>query len=61
MRLQQGRDRLSGGIDSALTAAIAVDALGKENVTGIAMPSQYSFRAQPQGRSRAGVQARHSF
>jgi NAD+ synthase (glutamine-hydrolysing) len=33
---------LSGGIDSALTAAIAVNALGKENVTGIAMPSQYS-------------------
>jgi NAD+ synthase (glutamine-hydrolysing) len=33
---------LSGGIDSALTAAIAVDALGQENVTGIAMPSQYS-------------------
>jgi NAD+ synthase (glutamine-hydrolysing) len=33
---------LSGGIDSALTAAIAVDALGKENVTGIAMPSHYS-------------------
>jgi NAD+ synthase (glutamine-hydrolysing) len=33
---------LSGGIDSALTAAIAADALGKENVTGIAMPSQYS-------------------
>jgi len=33
---------LSGGIDSALTAAIAVDALGQQNVTGIAMPSQYS-------------------
>ena len=33
---------LSGGIDSALTAAIAVDAVGKENVTGIAMPGQYS-------------------
>ncbi len=33
---------LSGGIDSALTAAIAVDALGRENVTGIAMPSPYS-------------------
>jgi NAD+ synthase (glutamine-hydrolysing) len=33
---------LSGGIDSALAAAIAVDALGAENVTGIAMPSQYS-------------------
>ena len=35
---------LSGGIDSALTAAIAVDALGPENVTGIAMPSPYSSR-----------------
>jgi NAD+ synthase (glutamine-hydrolysing) len=33
---------LSGGIDSALTAAIAVDALGADNVTGLAMPSQYS-------------------
>ncbi len=33
---------LSGGIDSALTAAIAVDALGAENVMGIGMPSAYS-------------------
>ncbi|HMF90852.1 MAG TPA: NAD+ synthase [Candidatus Angelobacter sp.] len=33
---------LSGGIDSALTAAIAVDAVGAENVTGVALPSQYS-------------------
>ncbi|HYX53578.1 MAG TPA: NAD+ synthase [Candidatus Limnocylindrales bacterium] len=33
---------LSGGIDSALTAAIAVDALGPENVIGVGMPSQYS-------------------
>lgn len=33
---------LSGGIDSALTAAIAAEALGAENVTGIAMPSQFS-------------------
>ncbi len=33
---------LSGGIDSAVTAAIAVKALGKENVMGLAMPSQYS-------------------
>jgi NAD+ synthase (glutamine-hydrolysing) len=33
---------LSGGIDSALTAAIAVRALGKENVTGVAMPSKFS-------------------
>ncbi|HEY1464273.1 MAG TPA: NAD+ synthase [Terriglobales bacterium] len=33
---------LSGGIDSALTAAIAVDALGPENVIGVGMPSPYS-------------------
>ncbi len=33
---------LSGGIDSALTAAIAVDALGAENVLGVLMPSGYS-------------------
>jgi NAD+ synthase (glutamine-hydrolysing) len=35
---------LSGGIDSALTAAIAVDALGKKSVVGVAMPSQYSSK-----------------
>ncbi len=33
---------LSGGIDSALTAAIAVDALGADAVTGVSMPSRYS-------------------
>ncbi|HEX9134575.1 MAG TPA: NAD+ synthase [Ktedonobacteraceae bacterium] len=33
---------LSGGIDSSLTAAVAVDALGAENVLGISMPSGYS-------------------
>jgi NAD+ synthase/NAD+ synthase (glutamine-hydrolysing) len=33
---------LSGGIDSALTAAIATEALGKENVVGVGMPSQFS-------------------
>ncbi|MDL2306445.1 NAD+ synthase [Desulfovibrio sp. OttesenSCG-928-C06] len=33
---------LSGGIDSALVAAIAAEALGKENVLGILMPSPYS-------------------
>lgn len=33
---------LSGGIDSALTAAIAVQALGPENVLGVALPSPYS-------------------
>ena len=33
---------LSGGIDSALTAAVAVDALGAENVVGVGMPSRHS-------------------
>ncbi len=33
---------ISGGIDSALTAAIAVDALGKDNVIGVTMPSRYT-------------------
>ncbi len=33
---------MSGGIDSALVAAIAADALGGENVHGISMPSKYS-------------------
>ncbi len=33
---------LSGGIDSALTALIAVDALGPENVVGVLMPSEHS-------------------
>ena len=35
---------LSGGIDSAVVAVIAVDALGAENVVGVSMPSQYSSR-----------------
>jgi NAD+ synthase (glutamine-hydrolysing) len=35
---------LSGGIDSALTAAVAVDALGKDGVVGVAMPSPYSSK-----------------
>ncbi|MCL0092439.1 NAD+ synthase [Dehalococcoidia bacterium] len=33
---------LSGGVDSSLVAAIAVDALGPENVVGVSMPSRYS-------------------
>ncbi|MBI4909976.1 MAG: NAD+ synthase [Acidobacteria bacterium] len=33
---------LSGGIDSSITAAIAVDAVGKENVIGVSMPGPYS-------------------
>src|SRR5690606_5307868 len=33
---------VSGGIDSALTAAIAADAIGGANVVGVSMPSAYS-------------------
>lgn len=35
---------LSGGIDSALVATIAVDALGKDNVIGVSMPSKYNSK-----------------
>jgi len=35
---------LSGGVDSAVVAAIAVDALGAKNVVGVSMPSPYSSR-----------------
>jgi NAD+ synthetase len=35
---------LSGGIDSAVTAAVAAAALGPDNVRGVAMPSRYSSR-----------------
>lgn len=35
---------LSGGIDSALTAALAVDALGRDRVTGVFMPSPFTSR-----------------
>jgi NAD+ synthase (glutamine-hydrolysing) len=35
---------LSGGVDSAITAVVAVNALGAENVTGVSMPSPYSSR-----------------
>ena len=35
---------LSGGVDSAVTAVIAVESLGAENVTGVSMPSPYSSR-----------------
>jgi NAD+ synthase (glutamine-hydrolysing) len=35
---------LSGGVDSSLVAAVAVAAIGKENVHGVFMPSQYSSK-----------------
>ena len=43
---------LSGGIDSALTAALAADALGPERVTGVAMPSSL-LAGEPRGRAGA--------
>src|SRR5205823_11304775 len=45
---------LSGGIDSALTACIAVDALGGENVAGVLMPSQFSSRGSIEDSERLG-------
>ena len=36
---------LSGGIDSSLTAAVAADALGSENVVGVLLPSRFTSRA----------------
>lgn len=49
-RFKKGVIAISGGIDSALTAAIAVDALGKENVIGVFMPSRYT---SPESREDA--------
>jgi NAD+ synthase (glutamine-hydrolysing) len=45
---------LSGGIDSALTAVIAVDALGPENVTGVLMPSEFSSRGSIEDSEELG-------
>ena len=47
---------LSGGIDSAVTAALAVGALGNHNVRGVAMPSRYSSEGSVQD---AQTLARH--
>ena len=43
---------LSGGIDSALVAAVACDALGPANVTGVTMPSPYSSAATRRDAAR---------
>ena len=51
---------LSGGIDSSLTAVIAVDAVGRENVRGVAMPgpfsSDHSVRDARDMAERLGIQ-----
>ncbi|MDE2091570.1 MAG: NAD+ synthase [Gammaproteobacteria bacterium] len=46
---------LSGGIDSALTLAIAVDALGKQNVAGVMMPSRYTSTLSVKEAERQAV------
>lgn len=52
---------LSGGMDSALVACIAANALGQDNVTGLIMPSQYTSDASIRDAStladRLGIQA----
>jgi len=45
---------LSGGIDSALTACIAVDALGPAHVRGVVMPSRFSSRETQEDAKRVG-------
>src|SRR5262249_14413432 len=45
---------LSGGIDSALTASIAVDALGNDNVVGVLMPSKFSSRGSVEDSQQLG-------
>ncbi len=46
---------LSGGIDSSLTAAIAVDALGRENVLGVSMPGPHSSPGSVQDAKELAV------
>ena len=50
---------LSGGIDSALVAAIAVEALGAENVLGIGMPSEFSSTGSDRRRRTPRRESRH--
>ena len=50
---------VSGGIDSALTAALAVEALGAERVHCVSMPSRYSLGGDAQRRAAARREPRH--
>jgi NAD+ synthetase len=43
---------LSGGVDSAITAAIAAEAIGPENVIGVSLPSRYSSRGSLEDAQR---------
>ncbi len=50
---------ISGGIDSALTAALCVEALGPERVHGVSMPSRYSSEGTRGDARRLADGARH--
>ncbi len=50
---------LSGGIDSSLVAAVAVDAIGSDHVHGVAMPSRYSSGGSVSDARGPGHQAGH--
>ena len=50
---------LCGGIDSSLTACIAVDAVGPENVVGVGMPGPFSSDHSVARRARDGGEPRH--
>jgi NAD+ synthase (glutamine-hydrolysing) len=52
---------LSGGVDSALVVALAVDALGQDNVTGIFMPSRYSSEESAQDAKELAERLKISF
>ncbi len=52
---------LSGGIDSALTAVIAADAVGPENVIGVGMPGPYSSPGSIDDARALATESRHSF
>ena len=51
---------LSGGVDSALVATIAADALGPENVLGVSMREPVFVRGEHSRRGAAGEESRHS-
>ena len=51
---------LSGGIDSALTAAVAVDALGAERVRGVRLPSRFTARPAWTMPQESATAARHA-
>ena len=51
---------LSGGIDSALTAVIAADAVGAGNVIGVGMPGPYSSQGSIDDARSSGEKSGHS-